>query len=404
MDPGSIRLVGLFFGIGVAPTGPLLESVAKELVKRGHRVEVLTGDVEYNRGGATAKNALDVDVHTLGSGSGEAAGFRGRFVSWLKFYLACAWFAAIHPVPAKTVIMTTPPYLHIIFVVRNWFAGRPSQLVLWNQDTYPEILASVGIVRPGSLTFKILAFAQRFGTRRADKTIVLDAAMKRILEKHGAKQIRIIPNWEHTPGDTASIESVELLQAIRDAKSKFRYLVLYTGNYGWGHDLRILFDYLCSRDERDFFFLFVGGGEKWQRLADFQDRQRLSSLGIFPYVPKIQIASLLEYADFGLVALEEACVGLMSPSKIHGYLACGKPLIYVGPDGSNVSEAIRNYDCGFRVGEKDLPGFERCLARIADGEIDYSLLSNNARRGAQERYAEPVGARDVADFITSDSP
>jgi glycosyltransferase involved in cell wall biosynthesis len=115
------------------------------------------------------------------------------------------------------------------------------------------------------------------------------------------------------------------------------------------------------------------------------------------------MAYLLECADFGLVALKESCVGLMSPSKIHGYLACGKPLIYIGPDGSNVSDAIGNYDCGFRVDEKDLPGLDRCLARISDGEIDYPTLSGNARRAAQERYSEPVGPRDVAGFIMSDS-
>ena len=44
----------------------------------------------------------------------------------------------------------------------------------------------------------------------------------------------------------------------------------------------------------------------------------------------------------------------VTQQEIHGYLACGKPLIYVGPDGSNVTEAICNYDCGFRVGEEDL--------------------------------------------------
>ena len=120
-------------------------------------------------------------------------------------------------------------------------------------------------------------------------------------------------------------------------------------------------------------------------------------------MPKSQMTSLLKCADFGLVALEESCVGLMSPSRIHGYLACGKPLIYVGPDGSNVMEAICNYDCGgFRVGEEDLPGLERCLARIASGEIDYSALSSNARRAARERYSEAIGASDVADFIVQD--
>ena len=400
----SIRLVNLFYGIGTAPTGALLESAAKELVQTGHRVEVLTGCVEYKNSGPTARSAFGAGVYTLGWGSGQAPGASGRLVSWFKFYLACAWFAATHPVPAKTIVMTTPPYLHLIFILRNWFARRPSQLVLWNQDIYPEVMASVGVVRPGSLMFRVLVSLQRFGTRRIDKAIVLDRAMQRILEGHGAKQVRIIPNWDVATGSAEPIQSVELLRAIRSAKPVFRHLVLYSGNYGLGHDLSTLFNYLSSRaDQRDFYFLFVGGGEKWRTLADFQNQNHLPCLGIFPYLPRAQVSCLLECAGFGLVALKESCAGLISPSKIHGYLACGKPLIYIGPDGTNVSDAIRDYNCGFRVGENDVAGLDRCLARIADGGFDYSALSSNARRAAQERYSEPAGPRNVAGFITSDS-
>jgi hypothetical protein len=60
-------VVNLFFGVGVAPTGALLESVVIELMKRGHRVEVLTGGVEYNKGGAAMKRSPGANVHTLGS-------------------------------------------------------------------------------------------------------------------------------------------------------------------------------------------------------------------------------------------------------------------------------------------------------------------------------------------------
>ena len=58
MDHDTIRVVNLFFGVGVAPTGPLLESVVIELIKRGHRVEVLTGGVESNKGGTAMRHSL----------------------------------------------------------------------------------------------------------------------------------------------------------------------------------------------------------------------------------------------------------------------------------------------------------------------------------------------------------
>ncbi len=403
MSSESIRLVNLYFGTGLAPTGTLLENLARELVRRGHHVEVLTGDVGYKGAGRADPKTVGADIRTLGWGSKKAGGIEGRIASWLRFYLACAWFVATHPVPARTVVMTTPPFLHLIFAARNWFARQPSELTLWNQDIYPEVMASVGVIGSGSLTCRLLAFIQRFSTSRVQKVIVLDRAMKTILEAQGAKNIRIIPNWERAPNDVEPVEPIELQQTLEEAKAKFRYLVLYTGNYGWGHDLTILLDYLGRRiDQREFFFLFVGGGARWQSLADFQRRQRLLCLAVFPYVPrKSQVASLLKQADFGLVALKESCVGLLSPSKIYSYLIWGKPLLYIGPEGSNVADAIRDYDCGFGIGEKDLAGLENCLTRIAQNEIDYAKLSENACRAARERYTEPVGERELADFILS---
>ena len=64
----------------------------------------------------------------------------------------------------------------------------------------------------------------------------------------------------------------------------------------------------------------------------------------------------------------------MSPSKIHGYLACGKPLLYVGAARSNVGDAIETYGCGFRIDLRDPAAFEAVLARIAQPDFDYPTL------------------------------
>ena len=46
-------------------------------------------------------------------------------------------------------------------------------------------------------------------------------------------------------------------------------------------------------------------------------------------------------ADLALITLDDRGLGVMSPSKLHANLAAGLPVVYVGPEGSNVDEAIR---------------------------------------------------------------
>ena len=399
-----VWLVNLFFGVGVAPTGAILESLAIGLKRSGWHVEVITGDVGYNQSNATQNRRFDGAVHTLRTGSIHAAGFGGRLFAWLLFYLRVTFYAFGHRLPDQVVLMTTPPFMHLIFIVRRWFSRARTELILWNQDTYPEVLTAVGMLGERSLTYRLLLWLQRWGVLRMDRVIVLDRAMAAILESHGGKRVSVVPNWEIDPADSQALSDPHLLDCIRRAKAAYRYLVLYTGNCGWGHDLTILFDYLRRHPgQRTFFFLFVGGGEKWSQLLELQEHSGLDCLAVFPYIPKTQMKSLIQHADCGLVTLERSCVGLMSPSKIHGFLLQGKPLLYLGAAGSNVADAINDYGCGLQIDEKDPASLANALERIAQGQVDLVQMSRNARRAAGERYTECVGVAALVKLLAGES-
>jgi hypothetical protein len=191
-----------------------------------------------------------------------------------------------------------------------------------------------------------------------------------------------------------------LAARMHAARKAYRYVVLYSGNYGWGHDLGVVWEYLRRQPEqRLFFFLFVGGGEKWAELERVRRELPGGCLMTAPYVARERMPALIRAADFGLVALERSCVGLMSPSKIHGYLLCGKPLLYVGPAGSNVAEAITAFGCGLRVEQDDLAGWLSCVQAIGGADFDYAALSARAARAAAARYTERVGVRDLITFL-----
>jgi glycosyltransferase involved in cell wall biosynthesis len=390
--------VNLFCGPGVAPTGRLLDDLARALADAGYAVEVLTGRVGYNAASAdTGPGIFPGRVRRLYAGPLAARGVAGRLLSWLVFTLRVALYAFTHRPPDRVVVLTTPPFLHAAFVLRNLVSRRPAELVLWCQDTYPEVLASVGLLRPRGVVYRLLYRLQRWATRRVAHAVALDGAMADLLRGHGAPDVTVIPNWESAPPAAAPPpEETELPGRLRELRSGYRYLVVYTGNYGWGHDLSTLLDWLRRHPrQRDFFFLFVGGGEKWPRVAALP-AVGVECVEVRPYVSAGGLAAVLDAAHFGLVTLERGCVGLMSPSKIHGYLARGKPLLYLGPPGSNVAEAVANYGCGLQIDEGDGPGLERGLAALLDDGFDWAAWSAGARAAYEARYN---AAAAHADFL-----
>jgi glycosyltransferase involved in cell wall biosynthesis len=317
-------------------------------------------------------------------------------LTWLSFYASVVLFALTRRLPAQVVLLTTPPFLHAVFRVCNWFALRKARIILWNQDTYPEILAAVGLMKKSSWRYRSLTRLERWGLKRVDQVVVLDGAMARILVGQGAPAVRVIPNWEVATEKTVAFGG-DLDKVLAQARRHYRYIILYTGNYGWGHDLSIVLDYLSANGhQRELFFLFVGGGEKWDELVSLRRIHDIECMDVFGYVPREQVGAIIERADFGLVALERSCVGLMSPSKIHGYLALGKPLLYIGPEGSNVAEAIDAYGCGWRVDEKDTVGLTSWLDRIRSPEFDQSGYADSARHAFACRYSEEVA---IAEFV-----
>jgi glycosyltransferase involved in cell wall biosynthesis len=78
----------------------------------------------------------------------------------------------------------------------------------------------------------------------------------------------------------------------------------------------------------------------------------------------------------------------MSPCKLHGALALGVPVVYVGPAGSNVDRAIETYACGFSLRQGDVDGLVEAIRRLRDDPSLASELSRNARKAFEEAYSD----------------
>jgi len=405
-DRPTVWLVNLFFGRGTAPTGMLLESLARELDRRGAEVHVLTSRAGYHRSSerrhaATEPRPTAGRVHRLFTFPRRADGRWSRLCCWLTFSLSAGLFVFTRRMPQLAIVMTTPPTLPGIFVLRKKLARRPGRLILWNQDTYPDVLDAVGLLRRESLLYRLFDRWQRWSARRIDHAIALDGAMAALLLGQGAPRVDVVPNWEAESeaswDDNRRGRQLprKLEQLLAEVATAFRYIVLYTGNYGWGHDLAAMKQYVRDNPaQRDFYFLLVGGGEKWPELEALS-ADRIGCVATHGYLPKSQMPALIDRCDFGLVCLQQDCAGLMSPSKMHGYLLRGKPLIYLGPAESNVDETLRAVPCGWRVDPADAPGLAELLKSLTAADFDYQRWSQAALLAAHSRHREQIGVANL---------
>ena len=164
--------------------------------------------------------------------------------------------------------------------------------------------------------------------------------------------------------------------------------VLYLGNIGVGHR----FDTVVAAAARladEAAFVFVGGGARRDRLVADAEAQGLGNLVVHGYVPKTATPDLLAGADAALITLDERSLGVISPSKLHASLAAGLPILYVGPAGNNVDEAIVRFGCGWSLREGDVAGLVDAVRQLRD-DPDPATRRARSRAAFDAAYCDTV--------------
>lgn len=384
-----VWLVNLFFGSGPAPTGVLLASLADELLRQGWQVEVLTGTAEYRTDVAAEAAPFVGKVHRFRCAT-AGSGLRSKFRTWLTFYLKVAWFICWRRLPEIVIVQTTPPFLHTLFAMRALFSWHRPRIILWNQDTYPEMLVAAGMLRESSLIYRLLRRMARWSARRVALAVALDGAMADRLRQQGVQHVTVIPNWDVTPTEA---DHAALPVELQQLAAGYRYRIAYTGNLGRGHDLTPLWDYLRRHPQQtDFCFLFIGEGDRTAELRELVQREGWQCVKFWPYLPAAEFSALLNWADFGLVALEPNCLGLISPSKMHAWLGAGKPVIYIGPEGSNVSETLKEFQCGVSVNPAEAHDFDHAADHLLEAAA-VEGMRQHSQIAWKSRHSPCVGLR-----------
>jgi colanic acid biosynthesis glycosyl transferase WcaI len=391
--PVRLTLLNQFYAPDISPTAQLAASLAEHRAERGDEVNVVTGRAGYleglsTPGSATVRPGLRTRrVWTPDLGRSSRA---RRLLGYVSFSVGSA--ARLLALPRQDVIvsMTTPP-LVVAAAVLHQLVHPSTRIVLWSMDCYPDAAERFGELKPDGVVSRILRRLNRWAFRRIDVVVGLDGAMVELLESQyaagpGRPRFTVIPNWERLdrfPDPGEAVEPMKRWPGYAELEIGDRTVVLYLGNTGVGHQFGTV---LAAAEQLhdEALFVFVGGGARWADLQDDARARRLSNVVFRPYVPKDDTPAVMAGAQVALITLDDRSLGVMSPSKLHGNLAAGLPVLYVGPPGSNVDEAIVRHGVGRSLREGDLTGF---VAALRDLRADPDAAAR-ARRAFEEVYSD----------------
>jgi len=386
-----VLLINQTFYPDVAATAQHGHDLARHLVAQGHEVSVIASRSIYGKAGTALPPYEKVDgieIHRVGRSFYGKAGLLARTTDFALFYLLTAAKAIQIGRHDVSVCFTTPPFIALLGLVLRGLRG--TKVVYWVMDLYPDVLVVTGVLREDSLTTRVLERLNRLALARADRTVVLGRCMERRVLAKGI--------------DPANVERINVWSDVNEicprprAENSYRRewgvgertLVMYSGNFGIGHDVdTFAAGAKLLSDRSDVMFAFVGGGKRKKQLIDAMRALGLTNFIEADYQPRERLGELLSAADIHLVSMMPRWAGVMVPSKIYGTLAAERPVIWVGGEGTEAAAVGHDADCGFVIAPGDAEGFAKAVRTLADDAQLRSDMGRRARRALAEKWGAP---------------
>lgn len=395
----EVLLLSLIFPPDSVSTAQIMGELAVDLVKRGHRVTVISTIPHYNRNLENERYQLlrskwgkilyqseyhgMTVYHTFMPPKGQ--NILWRLLTWVFFHIVSV-IAALTIVPRPAVIIAPSPPLTIGLC--TWLLGMLYRApYIYNvQEIYPDIAIRLGAVR-NRWIIDLLYRLEKFVYSKASSVTVIASRMREQLLKKGVsdEKVHVIPNFVDV-NDLAPLSKDNDFSRKHNLYNKF--VVSYAGNMGPAQGLEHFIDAAkVLREEAGICFLMMGDGINRESLRLRIERHNLGNFVFLPYQQYSLMGQAYAASDLCLVpqAIETGFEAV--PSKVYRIMACARPVLAVTDQNSDLACLVSEASCGAFV----LPGSAEVLAEMIrqayQNQQVWKEMGINGREHVVRRYA-----------------
>lgn len=393
-------------------TGPaaLPGIYAREFVRQGHKVSVLTGFPNYPEGrlypgykmsATTVEGAAPLRITRVPLYPNHSRSVVGRAANYASFAASAALFGGSSLKGADAIwVYNSPITVAAPMLVHSRFGKVP--VFLHVQDLWPDSLLDSGMMPQrslsGALYGALAALVRLMETTSAVVGVISPSVRELILERHpqlDGDKIIYAPNPTNESLFRPSSVLREEFGIDRDAEA---FNLMYAGAIG---DLQGLDTVLGAmeilRDRPEIKITLVGDGISRRRLEEDTEKRGLTSVRFVGRVPQDEIPRLIAQSDAQLISLASSpFLEYTTPSKIPSLLASETPLIaQIGGDGARL---LRQSGAALVTKPGDAEELAEAIRRLADQD---TRVWDTMGRAGRDYYEAHFSVRQAAKTITN---
>lgn len=371
----------------------LISELATDLVKRGHKVTLVTGAPNYPYGcifpGYRNRiyhvERLDgVRVIRTWSYISPCKTFWPRIFHY-GTYSVTAFYGAFLAGKPDVLINFSPP---LPLGLSAWLLSRLWRVpwVLQLEDLYPEAAVAAGVLRNRS-AIAFFSAMERFLYQRATHISLISESFRRNLLNKGVSPDKItqIPVWAD-PDLVCPLPKENTFRTQHKLGGKF--VVMYAGNLGLTSCLE---DVLCAaeqlREYPEVCFVFIGDGVRKPALEKMTWSRGLKNVVFLPYQPREVFPEMMASADLGLVTLNRNSYLTSLPSKTFNIMASARPILAVTPPEGEVAHLIKEVECGVIIPPEHPELLAEAILKLKQQDKRLTEMGQNGRAQLETRFS-----------------
>ena len=408
-----------------ASVGQHMADVALELARRGHASEKYNVRVYASARGYENPNNVYPRCETIGQADVRRFGFASfgkkklllRILGTAMFHTQAFFATLFTPRLAGVFFSTSPPLIGLPLSIAAMIRRVPT--AYWAMDLNPDQLIALGKLKPTAFTTKVLEAINRFILRRTSFIVALDRFMADRLAARNIPRDKmlVMPPWPHedhitspspgtadrrSPGEGGGGGLAEPENPFRTKHNLTgKFVIMYSGNHSPSNPLKTILDAVVQlKDEPTLQFLFVGGGTGKKEVEQYIRDHNLTNALSLPYQPLADLKHSLSAADVHIVSLGESMVGIIHPCKIYGAMTVAKPILFLGPRPSHISDLLDKHSIGLQVSHGDTPAAVAAIRKFQQmPAADRQAMGQTAQTVLHESLSQSALCSQFCDAV-----
>ena len=284
------------------------------------------------------------------------------------------------------ILYSTPP-ITFSKVVKNLKKKNKALTYLLLKDIFPQNAVDLQMFSKHSLFYWYFRRKEIQLYKESDFIGCMSPANVDFVKAHNlfvtSEKIEVAPNSIELPKDVIDIDKNEIKEKYNLPVDK--PIFIYGGNLGKPQGLDFLLQVLTSNLNRgDLFFLIVGSGTEYQKIARWFNTFSPSNAKLIQGLPKQEYDALVRSCDVGLIFLDPRFTIPNYPSRLLSYLEYKIPVLAATDKNTDIGRIAEENGYGYYCLNGDIDSFNICLDKLLDkgnrekmGERGYQFLKQN---------------------------